>query len=450
MEKSSFFNAVETSPGVFDRVYKAETFAAYFSKFIGNGVFPNPSTGLQVLENTSPDMTVLLAPGSAYINGYTYENDVKKAFAIKVADGVLNRKDAIFVRFDNAGRAIMSLKIEGTPGVDAVPPKVVRTADYWDLCVGVINVKAGITKITQDLIEDTRMDNSVCGIVHAVVDQIDTTTLYEQIKSDLKYFKDVSQADFNKWFDEIKDKLGNAPATNLQNQIDNIVDGTTKVGDANKLGGVAAVDYLQKTGDASNVTAKFSQASMRANLTTGEKLSVSFGKVMKWFADLKAVAFSGNYNDLSNKPAALKNPSALTLQMNGSSSQLYDGSAARTFNVTPAAINAFAKSDIIPVEKGGTGVTRVLDIYTVLKMVPITVVRTTDVFGQISFTTEWWEGQNILYVVATLSGGAGTSVRMENPENNAFVFTCFNGADRLKNTAVRLNFIFGTGWNTWG
>ncbi len=42
MQKSMFFNS---SQG--DRVYKAEDWADYFSSFIGNGVFPNPSSGLQ-------------------------------------------------------------------------------------------------------------------------------------------------------------------------------------------------------------------------------------------------------------------------------------------------------------------------------------------------------------------------------------------------------------------
>ena len=46
----------------------------------------------------------------------------------------------------------------------------------------------------------------------------------------------------------------------------------------------------------------FTQASTRTNIASGEKLSVLFGKIMKWFADLKAVAFSGSYNDLSNQP----------------------------------------------------------------------------------------------------------------------------------------------------
>ena len=43
---------------------------------------------------------------------------------------------------------------------------------------------------------------------------------------------------------------------------------------------------LAPTGDASNVTATFSQASTRANISSKESLKTSMGKIMKWFADL--------------------------------------------------------------------------------------------------------------------------------------------------------------------
>lgn len=59
---------------------------------------------------------------------------------------------------------------------------------------------------------------------------------------------------------------------------------------------------LDKTGDGSNVTVTFTAASTRANVATGEKLSSILGKIAKYFTDLKTVAFSGSYNDLSNKP----------------------------------------------------------------------------------------------------------------------------------------------------
>lgn len=50
-------------------------------------------------------------------------------------------------------------------------------------------------------------------------------------------------------------------------------------------------DKLAKTGDGSNVTAAFTKASSRTNIATGEKLSVLFGKIAKWLADLGSLAF---------------------------------------------------------------------------------------------------------------------------------------------------------------
>ena len=48
---------------------------------------------------------------------------------------------------------------------------------------------------------------------------------------------------------------------------------------------------LDKTGNGSNVTAAFTAATTRANIATGEKLSVLFGKIAKWFSDLGSLAF---------------------------------------------------------------------------------------------------------------------------------------------------------------
>ena len=72
-------------------------------------------------------------------------------------------------------------------------------------------------------------------------------------------------------------------------------DATPTQGSANPVqsGGVysALANKLDKTGDGSNVTAAFTAASTRSNVATGEKLSVLFGKIAKWFADLGSLAF---------------------------------------------------------------------------------------------------------------------------------------------------------------
>ena len=72
-------------------------------------------------------------------------------------------------------------------------------------------------------------------------------------------------------------------------------DATPTQGSTNPVqsGGVysALNNKLDKTGNGSNVTAAFTAASTRANIATGEKLSVLFGKIAKWFADLGSLAF---------------------------------------------------------------------------------------------------------------------------------------------------------------
>ena len=87
--------------------------------------------------------------------------------------------------------------------------------------------------------------------------------------------------------------------------IDNAVSGVTVTTDATptqgstnpvQSGGVytALANKLDKTGDGSNVTAAFTSATARANIATGEKLSVLFGKIAKWFSDLGSLAFKSS------------------------------------------------------------------------------------------------------------------------------------------------------------
>lgn len=90
--------------------------------------------------------------------------------------------------------------------------------------------------------------------------------------------------------------------TDIFEYVDNAIkdvkvttDATPTQGSANPVqsGGVysALANKLDKTGDGSNVTAAFTAASTRVNITTGEKLSVLFGKIAKWFSDLGSLAF---------------------------------------------------------------------------------------------------------------------------------------------------------------
>lgn len=57
--------------------------------------------------------------------------------------------------------------------------------------------------------------------------------------------------------------------------------------------------------DISDATVEFTQATTRANIQSGEDGKTLFGKISKFFADLKPVAFSGKYLDLSGTPGVV-------------------------------------------------------------------------------------------------------------------------------------------------
>lgn len=59
-------------------------------------------------------------------------------------------------------------------------------------------------------------------------------------------------------------------------------------------------------------TPTFSEASTRANIASGESMPTILGKIKKFFSDLKTVAFTGAYSDLSGTPTIPTKVSDLT------------------------------------------------------------------------------------------------------------------------------------------
>ncbi|MCI8748985.1 MAG: hypothetical protein HFH67_14180 [Lachnospiraceae bacterium] len=54
-----------------------------------------------------------------------------------------------------------------------------------------------------------------------------------------------------------------------------------------------------------NKTVTFIQAEQRENIKSRENHKTLFGKIARWFADLKTVAFTGSYSDLTGKPSSM-------------------------------------------------------------------------------------------------------------------------------------------------
>ena len=218
MIRSGFFNSVNQ-----DRKYNASHFAEYFATFIGNGVFPNPSSNLQVMAND--DMTVTVKVGKAWINGYILINDDDYILSIDIADGVLDRIDRVVLRYDVTDREIRIEVKKGTFASSPVAPTLQRDADAFELGIADIYIGKGVISINQGNITDLRQSSELCGVVHGVVDQVDVTTLYNQYTQGFELKKEEFEQEFISWFATLQDVLAENTATNLLNMI-NTLDNT--------------------------------------------------------------------------------------------------------------------------------------------------------------------------------------------------------------------------------
>ena len=172
---SSFFDSTNH-----DRLYSSADFAAYFKQFIGNGIFYNPSSSLQVAADSG--LTVKVNVGSCFINGYC--GRVIAAETVTLSEGgAADRYDLITARLDFVARDIHIEVIEGDAAEGAAYPDLVRNASFYDIALAAVRVAKNAISISQADITDTRFDTALCGIVTGVVDTIDTSELFAQYQA---------------------------------------------------------------------------------------------------------------------------------------------------------------------------------------------------------------------------------------------------------------------------
>ena len=202
----------------YDRAVTSAPLRKLIKSLFSDGVLPNPSTNLQVSSGTG--MTVVVNRGFANCNGCLKLEETKRTLAVQASNATYDRIDTVVVRLnDNDSERICDLYIkEGVPATSPVRPSLTRSASIWELGLADLFVAKNSMAISNQRITDTRYESARCGVISSV-SEFDTTTLYQQIQADLKEFQDVSEAEFNAWYESIKGELSEDAAGNLQNQI---------------------------------------------------------------------------------------------------------------------------------------------------------------------------------------------------------------------------------------
>lgn len=145
-------------------------------------------------------------------------------------------------------------------------------------------------KILEDRLVDIEQDaksytdTKVASLVNGAPETLDTL---KEVADAIKVNENVVAA-LNS---AIGDKANKSDVENLlNNKADKI--------DVN----AALSNKLNTNGNASDTIIEFTEPATRENINSSEKQSILWGKVRKWFADLKPIAFSGKYTDLSDTP----------------------------------------------------------------------------------------------------------------------------------------------------
>ncbi len=294
--RSGFFNSeiigydAENMP-VFDRAEEASFFAKYFSQFISNGVFPNPSTNMQVL--ATEGMTVKVDIGVCYINGYMGWVEPFEILEIEESD-TRARIDRIVARLDFTDRNIKLAIKKGTVAGTPVAPTLQRDYDIYEIGLADVKVNANVVEIKQENITDLRLNTELCGVVANHLQHLDTTTLFNQyqdwlnrvtseaeegleewknecetilqeekqkfetsleeerqkFETILNNLKNFYTEDFNTWFNNLKVVLSGDVAGNLQLEIESLQETINEIQDnINEKTEELTEDYMEKIND---------------------------------------------------------------------------------------------------------------------------------------------------------------------------------------------------------
>lgn len=216
-----FYNSVNG-----DRAYNAVQLSRMFEGLITDGVYAAVGNQMRVAPNSG--MTIQIDTGRGWFGGHWANNDSAHLLTLEGSDVVLNRYCAVCVRTDDSDstRTTEPYLKYSEFATNPVKPEMERSELVKEYCLAYVLIRAGATAITGADIEDARGNNSVCGWVTGLIEQVPTTTLYEQYKADWARFMAAEeaessawqaeqQADFLRWYGDLQTNLDGDVAASL-------------------------------------------------------------------------------------------------------------------------------------------------------------------------------------------------------------------------------------------
>ena len=196
--KSGFYNAIETSVGVFDRVYSADEYTNFYSAFLKDGVRRSGDNDFQV---SASGLVLTVAQGYAICGSKWIHNETAEILpTITPPTGLFPRIDGVFLHVDinEATRAASLVYRQGEESETPEPPAKDSSAGVYELCLCYVEVMPNATAVS---ITDKRADSSVCGWVTSPVGYDD---YFDEFETAFNSYMQESENAFNTWFANLR------------------------------------------------------------------------------------------------------------------------------------------------------------------------------------------------------------------------------------------------------
>lgn len=201
-----FFDSVNK-----DRLYTADDMNRPYKRIISEGVFATPqgtpSSDLQVLSAGS-GMNIIVKKGEGLLGQKWYENPNDLTITVPSNTNIVPRRDSVILQIDKrtSGRVPNIVYREGTPSSNPQVPPIGTIDNVIERRIANIYVAAGANYIGQDAIVDLRGSSELPWIT-SLIQQVDTSTLYDQYRvAYQKYYDDETTA-FNAFMEQLTSEL---------------------------------------------------------------------------------------------------------------------------------------------------------------------------------------------------------------------------------------------------
>ena len=166
-----------------DRLYEAEIFRKYFSKFLSNGVYFGNyknygENSMKVIADGG--LNIKVSKGAGIIEGADYE-----LFTLE-RPTTGTRVDRVVVKLDRT-LAIRETQLYVKQGNSTTPANLQRDDNIYEICLAEVTVKS-TTNITQNDIVDKRTNVTLCGIVNSLI-SVDGEELYKKFQQYIESIK---------------------------------------------------------------------------------------------------------------------------------------------------------------------------------------------------------------------------------------------------------------------